>query len=100
MSNKHNSDPPAYSDHAPDGQDYIHTGENTEINLGPMYGLDVPAYGRGACVRGTVRLRNGEHIKSVEAKVNWVTNSAVGGMANYASAKATGYSDTPNEYAR
>lgn len=53
------------------GQDYVHVGENLNINLGPMYGLVVPAYGRRASVHGTVHLLDkAEHVKSVVARVS------------------------------
>lgn len=82
--------PPPYSD-APLGghndsklpssnpaQDYIHLGDNMEINLGPMHGLVVPAYGWRASVHGTVRLLDkAEHVTSVVAKVSSVTNAGV-----------------------
>lgn len=75
-------DPPAYSPPThtrPDdskapiprpGEDYIHKGENMEVNLGPMWGLAVPAYGLGGHVKGTVKLLEKEsNVQSIEAKV-------------------------------
>ncbi|KAF7972889.1 hypothetical protein HWV62_16686 [Athelia sp. TMB] len=50
------------------GQDYVHTGDSMNVNLGPMWNLAVPAYGRGGSVRGKVELKQDAHAKSVEAK--------------------------------